>query len=237
MFEQRVRQAEYLDYADCDEKLAGDSYKLMEFVNVFGGGTKVVKQFLAREIARENLSRPIRVLDIGSGTCDIPIAITKWAQKNSRKIEYTCIETNRTALQTARLNIARSGCTSITLKNEDFFNFVPQMYYDYATASSFFHHLDDEQIVDSIKKLRSYVRSGILLNDLRRNTASYICGFVLSLPLVSGARHDALLSIRKGFKDAELHQLLTKIDCTRISMQTANFSRLAAIIRFEQRGT
>lgn len=234
MFETRVNQAEFLDAPDCDPQLASTSFRFMRLVNHFVGGTKAVRNFLAEEMAEWGCNRPIRVLDIGSGTCDIPLAVAKWARKKSQRIEFTCIEINATALKMAAENIRKSGYDSIELKNEDLLEFHPQQRFDYAIGSMFFHHFKDDQIVQIIEKLRSYVLRGVLINDLRRSFVNYMICLLAVCLLPKGVRHDALISIRRGFKPDELHRLLTRVENADVTVKVQNFSRLTAAIRFDQ---
>jgi 2-polyprenyl-3-methyl-5-hydroxy-6-metoxy-1,4-benzoquinol methylase len=236
MFDVRATQPEFLDSKDCDPQLAYGSYRLMKWVNHFGGGTKAVANYLATEISRNGSSRSIRILDIGSGICDIPLAILKCARKKSQKIEFTCLETNETALKIAGENIKRSGFDAIELKDESIFEFDCRQDFDYAIGSMFFHHFRDEQILNLIEKLRSYVLKSILINDLRRNLMSYASCRVLACTFSKGLKHDVLLSIRKGFKSKELSRLLGSIENVQVEVRTYGLSRLAAVIRFDQRG-
>ena len=236
MFETRANGAEFLDSVDCDPQLAYTSYRFMRLVNRFAGGTRAVKNFLAREISKRDRNQSIRVLDIGSGTCDVPLAVTKWAQRRSQKIEFTCIEINETALKKAAENIRKSGYDSIELKNENILEFDSQQHFDYAIGSMFFHHFKDDQILEIIEKLRSYVLRGVLINDLRRSFVSYMSCLLLVCPLSKGVRHDALLSVRKGFKPDELRRLLSRIDDADVTVKVQNISRLTAAIRFDQEG-
>ena len=236
MFETRANGAEFLDSVDCDPQLAYTSYRFMRLVNRFAGGTQAVKNFLAREISKRDRNQSIRVLDIGSGTCDVPLAVTKWAQRRSQKIEFTCIEINETALKKAAENVRKSGFDSIELKNENILEFDSQQHFDYAIGSMFFHHFKDDQILEIIEKLRSYVLRGVLINDLRRSFVSYMSCLLLVCPLSKGVRHDALLSVRKGFKPDELRRLLSRIDDADVTVKVQNISRLTAAIRFDQEG-
>lgn len=236
MFEIRINKPEFLDAADCDPQLASCSYRFMRLVNRFAGGTRVVKNFLAREMSGCDRTQSIKVLDIGSGTCDIPLAITKWARKQCRRIEFTCIDTNETALKIASQNIEKSGFDSIELKHESILEFDCRQHFDYAIGSMFFHHLQDEQILALIEKLRSYVLRGILINDLRRNLMSFAgCSAMVCL-LSKDLKHDALLSIRKGFKPDELFRLLSSVEGAHVDVKNHSFSRLAAVIRFNYKG-
>ncbi len=233
MFSVRVTEPEFLDATDCDPQVASGSYRFMRLVNRFAGGTRAVKNFLAEEISKSDRRQPIKVLDIGAGTCDIPLAITEWARKNAHRIEFTCVETNGTALKIAAENIRKSGADSIELKNQNILEFDCQQHFDYAIGSMFFHHFQDDHILEIIEKLRSYVLRAVLINDLRRNSINYMSCFFLVCPLPKCVKHDALLSIRKGFKAGELHQLLSRMENADISVEILNFSRLVAIIRFD----
>jgi hypothetical protein len=97
----------------------------------------------------------------------------------------------------------------------------------------FFHHFQDVQILKIIEKLRSYVLRAVLINDLRRNSMNYISCFFLVCLLPRGVRHDALISVRKGFEPRELHQLLSRVENADVSVEILNFSRLAAAVRFD----
>jgi 2-polyprenyl-3-methyl-5-hydroxy-6-metoxy-1,4-benzoquinol methylase len=234
MFDVRATQPEFLDSQNCDPQLAYSSYRLMKWVNRFGGGTKAVANYLATEISHNGDSPSVRILDIGSGTCDIPLAIVKWARNRSQNIEFTCLETNETALKIAGENIKRSGFGAIELKDESIFEFNCRQQFDYAIGSMFFHHFRDEQILNLIKKLRSYVLKSILINDLRRNLMSYAYCRILACSFSKGLKHDVLLSIRKGFKSKELSHLLGDIEDAQVEIKTYGLSRLVAVIRFNQ---
>jgi hypothetical protein len=71
---------EFLDRPDCDPALAAASYRFMETVNARFGGIRVVRRFLAAETAGRYTGAPFRILDIGSGSCDIPLAVSRWAR-------------------------------------------------------------------------------------------------------------------------------------------------------------
>jgi hypothetical protein len=47
-------------------------------------------------------------------------------------------------------------------------------------------------------------------------------------------RHDALLSIRRGFKPVEIRALLQQIDNISVSVETSRWFRVAAVIRFNK---
>jgi hypothetical protein len=94
-----------MDGTDFSPTLAEQSFRFIELVNRFFGGVRTVQRFIMTEAVRMPLGKPLRILDIGSGSCDIPIAICRWAQKYRINIRFTCIENGRQALTIACKNI------------------------------------------------------------------------------------------------------------------------------------
>ena len=90
MFESRATATEFLDCPDCDSALAAASYRFMERVNGRFGGARVVRRFLAAETAERRVGVPLRILDIGSGSCDIPLTVSRWARAHDIPVHFTC---------------------------------------------------------------------------------------------------------------------------------------------------
>ena len=77
MFDARATATEFLDRPDCDPALAAASYRFMEMINARLGGLRIVRRFLAAETAGLPAGTPLHILDIGSGTCDLPLAVSR----------------------------------------------------------------------------------------------------------------------------------------------------------------
>lgn len=234
MFDLRVNFPEFLDGSDIGESFAMRSYRFMAVVNKYFGGTAIVESFIKNEIRNKNNPEPLKILDIGSGACDIPASICRWARNAGLDIQFTCIETNPYAIKLALENIREYS--NIKLVQEDIFKYQPGEKYDCAVGSLFFHHLTDEQIIELIDRLRTLGCRTVLINDLHRSLLCYVGCLIASLFIAADVRHDALLSIRKGFKPAQLYDLMRKIPQTRASVQTAWFGRVYAIINFTENG-
>jgi hypothetical protein len=223
---------EFLDRADCDPALAAASYRFMETVNARFGGIRIVRRFLAAETAGRYTGAPFRILDIGSGSCDIPLAMSRWARTYDIPLHFTCLETAGHAVNIARGQIARAGNPAVQLLQEDAFTHQPAEPYDCAVASMCFHHFSNAQILTLVQRLRGFVLNSLLINDLRRSRLASLAARLLLAGKPGGVRHDALLSIRRGFKIGELSTLLRQLDRVTISVEPAHWFRIVAIIRF-----
>ena len=236
MFDSRATAHEFLDRPDCDPELAAASYRFMELVNGCFGGTRVVRRFLHAEATGRHVAAPLRVLDIGSGSCDIPLAVSRWAQARGIPLHFTCLEMADHAMDIARGQLAKAGDPAVRLLQEDVFSHHPAEPYDCAVASMCFHHFSNEHILALLRRLRGFVRGSVLINDLRRSRlADFAARLLLTgTGMSAGVRHDALLSIRRGFTVRELTALLGQLGGVTVSVASARWFRIAATIRFNQ---
>ncbi len=232
VLEQRARGSEILDQPDGDPLLVERSYRLMRFVNCTGGGIRAVRKFLARELSAVAGGKTVRVLDLGTGDCDIPLAVGRWASEHGHKLEFTCLDHNAKAIEMARKAIARPDDHGIKLEQADVFRYQPAGVFDYAVGSMFFHHLTAEEIGRLIEHLRGFVRKAVLINDLHRCLLNTIACRILTLPVGPEVRHDALLSVRRGFKPAELSDILVKHDPAAV-VGRSWFCRVVGVVRFD----
>lgn len=233
MFDSRATATEFLDSPDCDLTLAAASYQFMETVNGYFGGIRTVRQFLAAETAGRHAGSPLRILDIGSGSCDIPLAVSRWARASGIPLQFTCLEISGHAVDIARRQLAQTGDPAVQLVQEDVFTHQPVEPYDCAVASMCFHHFSNTQILTLLQRLRGFVRNSVLINDLRRSRRSSMAAKLLLAGAPAGVHHDALLSIRRGFKISELSSLLRQLDSVTVSVEAARWFRIAAVIRFK----
>lgn len=234
MFKERARGSEFLDRPDADPRLVAEGYRFMKVVNRIGGGIRVVRRFLAQELSGSAGAGAVTVLDIGAGDCDIPLAVTRWADQHGYTVRFTCLDHDPKAVELSQDRIARCRCDNVQAVQADVFTYQPADKFDYAMGSMTFHHFTDEEIDRLIEHLRGFVRKAVLINDLHRCPANYAVCFILVLPLDPEIRHDALLSIRRGFKPGELQRLLARHDPAAL-VRRMWFCRTAGVVRFDRR--
>ncbi|MGE5296924.1 MAG: methyltransferase domain-containing protein [Solirubrobacterales bacterium] len=235
MFEERARGVEFMDAPDTDPRLTEESYRFMKLVNRIGGGTRVVREFLAAELPGQSRDKLIRILDIGAGGGDIPLAILRWARRRGYQIEFTCVDFNEAALDATQKAVDRSGGgAGIKLVDADIFQYQPVKDFDYAVGSMVFHHFTNDEIRRLLTHLCGFVRRALLINDLHRNWLNYLACSILVIPLDREIRHDARLSILRGFKPAELRAILREHDPA-AAVTRSWFSRVAGVVRFDRK--
>jgi ubiquinone/menaquinone biosynthesis C-methylase UbiE len=114
----------------------------------------VVRRFLAAETAGRRAATPLRILDIGSGSCDIPLAVSRWARAHAIPLHITCLEMAEPAVRLAREKLGRAANPGVELLQEDVFAHQPAEPYDCAVASMCFHHFRNEQILALLRRLQ-----------------------------------------------------------------------------------
>jgi SAM-dependent methyltransferase len=233
MLQQRAAEPELLDNPNADVREVIRSLRFCAKVNRFLGGTRVVRRFLEAEFRRAPAGQNLRVLDIGSGDGGIPLAVNRWVKRQGRNVEWTCLERSAHAARLARQAVVAAHDSQIRVVEEDVFDHKPEEPYDYAIGSMFFHHLSDEEILALLEQLGTYVRGSVLINDLKRCGVCYR-GFAAMAWLFSPTvRHDALLSIRRGFRPGKLRRLLARAEgAISVSVTRHRFCRLAGVVRF-----
>ena len=201
----RRRQAEWMDAPDADPQLLRDSLVFIRRVNRWLGYTRATLRHLI-EFSREwKPGEPIRILDIATGSADIPLAILKWADKTGWDVQVVGADLHPATAQAAadlssekRLRIVRADALQLPFEDGSF---------DYVITNMFLHHLDDEQVVTVLKNMSRVARRGIVAADLIRDRRAYFWISLLtrfSNPMV---RHDAPVSVAQAFTRREIEKL------------------------------
>ena len=210
MLEQREQTPELMDGDGFDADLAEASYRFIERTNRLFGGISSVRKFIRRQLKINAGEKPLRVLDLGSGGCDIPITISRWAFRRGLPITFTCVEKNRHAVNHARKRISEAGLSSIRLVEEDVFSFLKRTseIFDCASTSMLFHHLNEEEIDGLLHALPRVVEGPLFVGDLKRSAAAYCGCWLYTLCSHTGVRMDARTSVRRSFSTLELERIL-----------------------------
>lgn len=232
MCSNRAGGKELIDDPNSGGSFVRAGYRTMEGVNRYLGGTRVVRRFIAEELSSFDEDRPLRVLDMGSGACDIPIAVSEWAREQGRRVHFTCLEPNRHGRAMAREKLRRNAGLSVRVGADRVEEHVPDVPYDCAVGSMFFHHFSDGEILRMLSRLRGFVRRSVLINDLHRTPPAFVGFLLLSFALAPAVSRDGLHSIRRGFRPAALEDTLERLPRSEVRVRRHYLFRVAAEVRF-----
>jgi SAM-dependent methyltransferase len=154
-----------------------------------------------------------RLLDIGTGIADFPEVIVGWAsrQKPPIDVEVVGVDANPATIAYAKKALASrlpaELMSRITLLCADAHCLpFPDNSFDIAISSMFLHHFEGQEAARIVRSMHSVARCGVIINDLRRHPLAYygIAALTRILPASPMVRHDAPLSVLRGFRRNEL---------------------------------
>jgi ubiquinone/menaquinone biosynthesis C-methylase UbiE len=185
-----------------------------------GGSRALVKHLEAwsREPGGWPADRPAALLDIATGSADIPIATLRWADRRGVQLQVTAIDRHPVTLDAARRYVASAGFADrITLVESDALRLM-DLYqpgsFDFVHAGLFLHHLPDVQALTVLRIMDRLVRpgGGLVWNDLVRSRVCLGLAWAATRQAPLVVRHDAWVSIEAGFTRREVLDARRRLD-------------------------
>jgi ubiquinone/menaquinone biosynthesis C-methylase UbiE len=201
----RRRQRELMDEPDADADELRHSLGFIRRINSLLGYTRATIKHLERFSRSWKQGERIDIIDLATGSADIPRAILRWADRKGFNIHIVGVDRHPITVRAAEEGPADPR---LRIVQGDVFNLpFPQRSFDYALTAMFLHHLDDAQVVMVLRTMGSLARHGVIVADLLRHYRAYawISLFTaFSSPMV---RHDAKVSVGQAFTKNEILQL------------------------------
>lgn len=182
-----------LDPAEHRRALAG-----LARLNAVSNSAGVLWPALAK-LARE-LNRPPRVLDVATGSGDVPRKLVARAKRAGLALEVAGCDISPTAIAEAE-----RGPGGVRFFVHDALRDPLPAGFDAVTCSLFLHHLSEEEAVSLLANMGGAARHLLLVNDLARSRFNY-CAVWLASRLLSRSpvvRFDGPASVRSAFMPAE----------------------------------
>jgi 2-polyprenyl-3-methyl-5-hydroxy-6-metoxy-1,4-benzoquinol methylase len=153
------------------------------------------------------LGRPLRLLDVATGSGDVPLALWQRANRVGLSLEITGLDLSNLAIETARHRAAKAGA-NLGWAVADVLSDPLPTGFDVVTCSLFLHHLDEPDAIRLLAKMAA-AGSWVLVNDLERSQVNYALVW-LAVRLFSRSRVvrvDGPLSIRGAFTVSEMQRM------------------------------
>ncbi|MCB9846213.1 MAG: methyltransferase domain-containing protein [Phycisphaeraceae bacterium] len=203
---------ELMDAPDVDRDQLGRALAYIRWVNRRLGGTRALVAPLSRWARRWPSDRPITMLDVGTGSADLPVVAARWARRNGHDLRITAIDLHDGTLGHARAFVERNTDVrdAITLELADALSLRERFAdgsFDVVHAGLFLHHLPEEGVVRVLTAMDHIARAGVIWNDLCRSLAAKAAVRLLTLSASRMIRHDARVSVEAGFTRHEAIEL------------------------------
>jgi len=190
-------------------KRAGTREALQDSLTVAGGGRR---------------ERRWTLVDVGTGCGDIPCAAAACARRYGITLSLVGIERIPAAARLAqaaglRVVLADGGALPLGAGAVDV-----------VIASQVLHHLPRELAVRWIASFDRVARRAVVLADLRRSRLAMAGVWMASFGLGfrRQTRHDAVVSLRRGYTRRELNAMLTSAGVPAVALERPGFRIVAA---------
>src|SRR5574341_586210 len=170
-FARRSNEAELMDGSDYTPDELIDNLGDLRRVNRLLGGTGALTKHLFPMIEELN-GRPVRLLDVGTGSADIPAKIVRWARARGIRVEFIVLDLNEIAARVARTQTANYPEIKVVCADAMNLPFADRSF-DFVLASLFLHHFENDGAAALIRSFARVSRVAFVVNDLRRHPVAY----------------------------------------------------------------
>lgn len=206
-FSERSREPELIDGSDYAVEEFRDCLSDLRRINQLLGGQRTLARHLFPLIEATGRSH-IRLLDIGTGSADLPRMVVEWARQRGKRVDFVVVDLHPLAVREARDWVV--DYPEILVVQADAFRLpFDEGGFDFVTASLFLHHFEDEAAARLLQGLSRVAREAFLINDLRRHPLAYYSIRCLTWLFTRNrlVRHDAAVSVLRGFQDADWRKI------------------------------
>lgn len=201
-FRYRSTATELLDQDNIPFPHIARNMKELNTINTWLGGHAItVKGFQKLAAGKTGLD----VCEIGCGGGDNLVAIANYTGGKNR-IKLIGIDIKEECIAYASNNNALQGAELITSDYRDVeFRKKPDIIF----SSLFCHHFSEQQLVEQLRWMKNNCSVGFFINDLHRHPLAYYSIQAITQLFSSSylVKHDAPLSVLRGFKKNELLHL------------------------------
>lgn len=216
----RSRRDEIMDRSDNTPAELAPALRDIRWTNRWLGGARVWLDGLAAYEATPDSGDPLRLLDVGTGEADLPRRWVDRARRAGRAVEVTALDADPTTAA-----IARDACREypeIEVVRGDAFELpYAARSYHLVSASMFLHHFGEDDIVRLLRGFLRVASRAVVVHDLFRHRLPW--AFIGAVgwgtwrsPMY---RHDAPLSVLRGFTASEFETLCLRAHPARVSVE------------------
>ncbi|MFG0283702.1 MAG: methyltransferase [Phycisphaerales bacterium JB039] len=213
---QRLVTPEMMDDPEARPEDLQRSLAFIRIVNSRLGGVHALLTRLRRWSARWPRSRPIRLLDVGTGSADIPAAAAEWAARAGHDLQITAVDLHPATLAAAAdyLDTRPEARQRIQLEQHDALRLMDRFQpgaFDYAHAGMFLHHLPEIEVLTVLRIMDRLASAGVIWNDLLRSRLVLAATKFLTARQPEMVRHDACASVQAGFRAREALDIARRV--------------------------
>lgn len=233
----RTPAAELMDEADVAPAALAHALADLRVVNRWFGGTRAALQALLPEIRRHRHGK-LQVLDVGTGSGDIPLALLQAARRRDQPLRVVATDMHPGAVSVAAARL--TGERDIEVRQADGLALpFDDGEFDLTMCHTALHHFEDEDALQLLRELTRCARRAVVVTDLVRGLLPLAAVTLLSHSLWRGhpiTRHDSVVSVRAAFTPQEAGHLARQAGAHGIRIRRHPFFRFSLVGRPGRRG-
>lgn len=197
----RRRGVEYLD-AEVEPGVRRRSHRDIALSNRLFGGVHAVRAEL--EPLFDRGLRELSLLDVGTGTGDIPSRLVPVAARRGVRLRVLGLDDHRELVAATRewpIEPVTANALALPFADGSI---------DVVCCSQVLHHFEQRDAARLVREMHRVARRCVIVADLRRSWVAAAALWLVSFPLGFHpvSRHDGVVSILRGFTEAELRALV-----------------------------
>lgn len=176
--------------------------------------------------------REITVLDVATGSGDLPLALVTWARGAGLSVRVTATDLHPATLAAARAHTAVEP--SVQVQSADALSLpFEDGAFDFAMCHTALHHFEESDAIRVLRELDRVARCGVVVTDLARSAPA-----LLGARLLAGTvwrrhpvtRHDGPRSVAAAFTRRELAELAAAAGMIGARVHRRPVFRLALVV-------
>lgn len=218
-FTERSCELELIDTGEYTPEQYEQCLSDLRFINRYVGDEHALKRTMLREIKGQQ-NKEFSALDIGAGSGELLRACAKFARKSETRAKLVGLELNARSAES--LLEESSRYSEISSIRGDALNLpFERNSFDYVFCSLFTHHFKENEIVAILKTMSEIARHKIFVIDLHRHPFAYGLYRIFTAATFMGylVKKDGALSVKRGFKPAELAALASDAQLTNFKVE------------------
>jgi SAM-dependent methyltransferase len=191
------------------------------------GGTQTILFHVARLLRDVPSGTEIRILDIATGSADIPQALLEWGKHRGLNLTVVGVDNHAAMLQMARVS---APDVHLVLADALALPFPPGSF-DLALCALAFHHLGFESSARLLTAMDKLTTRGFVVSDLRRDLPT-LWGVNAAMAAARAhpfTRHDAPASVRRAFTPPEYRKMVGLSGVQGVHVRTHWYFRVALV--------
>lgn len=248
----RRELTELLDRPDVDARALAGNLRDLRLMNRWLGWSHTVGAQVERLMRARGLSSAT-LLDVATGSADIPRAVITGAARHGRTIRAVATDISAPVLTEARRTMlalrpldAPPLFTHSSAEHRSSLPVPPLAFvqhdathlpfrdrsFDIATLCLAAHHLAPAELVQALAELGRVSRHGVIVSDLVRGPLDYLLARLMALVLRNPlTAHDGPVSVLRAYTPAELHALARRAGLRPIRLRRSFPTRMTLVAR------